>query len=123
MARNENLKVFNQKTNGVMLAMDYSGVNFDDNSLSLFAQTVLDVNKNSVKFNLYSQSLLVLEGKLAIQWAPEGVQHYADYYNYYNNSSYINNPDSYPEKETFKTFKSAYDVVKNNWDRWLSEIN
>ena len=47
MARNDNLRLFTEKTNGVMLAMDYSGVEFDEENLTLFAKTVLDVNKNS----------------------------------------------------------------------------
>ena len=32
-----------------------------------------------------------------IQWAPEGIQHYADYVTF-TNSEYLNNPSSYPEK-------------------------
>lgn len=122
MARNDNLRLFTEKTNGVMLAMDYGGVEFDEENLTLFAKTVLDVNKNSKKFNFYTQSLLVLEGKVAVEWAPEGLQHYGDYFNYYNNSRYITDPDNYPEKNVFDTFNSTYQVVKNNWERWQSEL-
>lgn len=122
IARNENLKIFTEKTNGVMLAMDYSEVEFDESKLSTFAKGILDINKNSQKFDLYSQSLLVLDGKLSIQWAPEGIQHYADYVNYYNNSEYLNNPSSYPEKDVLATFKNVYNTVENNWNKWLDEI-
>jgi N-acetylglucosamine transport system substrate-binding protein len=122
MARNENLKAFTEKTNGVMLAMDYSDVHFEDNKLSTFAKGIYEINTNSKKFGLYSSSLLVLDGKLSIQWAPEGVQHYPEYFTYYNTSAYISNPSTYPEKNLLSTFNGVYETVRNNWNKWLSEI-
>ena len=123
MARQDNMKVFTEKTNGVMLAMDYTNIEFDMEEMTTFSQTVLEINTNSQKFDLYSQNLLVLDGKLAIQWAPEGVQHYADYFNHYNKSAYLTNPDTFEVKNIFSTFNGVYQSVKNSWDGWLSEIN
>lgn len=122
IAKKESLKTFTEKTNGVMLAMDYTGVSFEETDLSTFGEGIVDTNKNAQKFDLYSSSLLVLDGKLAIQWAPEGVQHYADYYNYYNTSAYISDPNAVEEKNIFATFNGVYQTVKNNWQAWLDEI-
>ncbi|MDR0831427.1 MAG: extracellular solute-binding protein, partial [Bacillales bacterium] len=123
LARNDNLKLFTEKTNGVMLGFDYGTVDFSNSNLTAFAQDVIKINQESIKFNLYSNSLLRLDGKVGLEWPPENLQYYASFFNYYNNTNYFNNPNTFAEKNVLEIFTSAYNEIKNKWNGWLSEVN
>jgi N-acetylglucosamine transport system substrate-binding protein len=125
LAKKDSLKTFTEKTHGVMLGMDYSDIDFTESDLTPFAQDVIDININSQKFNLYSNSLLVLDSKIDIEWAPENIQPYSTYANYYNNRDYIADPEGWlvaNEKDIHADFVLVYQNIAANWDRWMNEV-
>lgn len=126
LAKDENMKLFTEKTNGVLLGFKYDNVNFDDSNLSKFAKSVIEINKESKKFNLYSNSLLVLNGKLSIEWTPSNLQPYSEIYHHYNNSEYLKDPIGWSAIHEFKIlemFKDKHKHIKDNWENWLADIN
>jgi ABC-type glycerol-3-phosphate transport system substrate-binding protein len=127
LGKDSSLKIFTEKTNGVMLGFDYSNVTLDNSSLSKFTNDVVNINKTSTKFNLYSNSLLKLDGKVGLEWPPEDLQYYATYFNHYNNLDYLQDPAGWllagNEKNVKNTFVDAYNVIKSHWSQWNSEVN
>ncbi|MBQ7164772.1 MAG: extracellular solute-binding protein [Clostridia bacterium] len=82
MMREENAKLFTERTQGVMLGVKYDNLDgIGDRYLTKFARSVFEVNTNSRKFNLYSQANMVLNNKITLEWADTGVNHYAELYN------------------------------------------
>lgn len=126
LAKDENMKIFTEKTNGVLLGMDYSNVDFSESNLSTFSQSIIEINKNSQKFNLYSNSLMKLEGKVGLEWPPQNLQYYATLFNHYNNRDYLENPEAWlaagNEMSVSGIFNESYNHIQSNWDKWQSEI-
>lgn len=126
LAKDSSLQTFTEKTRGVLLAMDYSNVDFSESNLSAFSQSVIEINNNSERFNVYSSALMVLDGKVGLEWPPENLQYYATLFNHYNNRDYIINPAGWlsqgNEYNVKGIFTAAYDIINTNWDQWQSEI-
>lgn len=126
LARDENIKMFTEKTSGVLLAMDYSNVDFSDSNLSEFSKSVLEISENSQKFNLYSNSLMALEGKLSTEWPPQKLQHYATLFNHYNTREYLQDPEGFLAAgkgyDVGSIFTATYNEIVRNWNKWQSEI-
>lgn len=122
MMREDNAKLFTEKTNGVLLACKYPE-NLELSNSTPFVESLLEINNNSQKFDLYSSSRLVLDGYISLEWGPEGIQPYSDFYNYYNNLSYIKDPENYPEKSVSSYTKSAYETIASNWSKWVSQVS
>lgn len=124
MAKNENIQLFTEKTSGVMLGMDYSGVDLSESELTPFANDIISINLSSQKFNLYSNALIILDSKMDIEWPPENIQHYATLANYYNNRDYIADPATWLQSNEFDLdsyFETIYNNIATNWSKWQSE--
>jgi N-acetylglucosamine transport system substrate-binding protein len=124
LAKDENIKLFTELTHGVMLGFNYENVQFDQTSLTPFSQDVIRINQESHKFNVYTSAILHLDGKISIEWPIENKQHYANSYNYFNNSGYLANPESWFNQHPY----SAYDIIKSlsntitsRWEQWKKE--
>lgn len=126
LAKDSSIATFTEKTNGVLLAMNYDTVNLNDENLSEFSKSILEINQNSQKFNLYSNSLMVLEGKVGLEWPPQNLQYYATLFNHYNNRDYLTNPEAWlaagNEYNVRGIFVDSYEHIRANWDKWQSEI-
>ena len=126
LAKQENIKSFTKDTNGVMLAMKYDGIDFASENLSKFAKDVININKESKKISLYSNSIFILDKKFSIDWPTSGIQHYSTFYMHYNNMDYMKNPAGWlalpgNEKSVEEIFVSAYESISSSWSTWLSE--
>ncbi|WP_264229522.1 ABC transporter substrate-binding protein [Acholeplasma laidlawii] len=126
LAKDESIATFTEKTNGVLLAMNYDTVELDSSNLSEFSKSIIEINQNSQKFNLYSNSLMILEGKVGLEWPPQNLQYYATLFNHYNNRDYLTNPEGWlaagNEYNVRNIFVESYDHIKANWSKWQSEI-
>lgn len=126
LAKDSSIATFTEKTNGVLLAMKYDTVNIEEEKLSEFSKSIIEINQNSQKFNLYSNSLMILEGKVGLEWPPQNLQYYATLFNHYNNRSYLTNPEAWlqagNEYNVRNIFVSSYEHIKANWSKWQSEI-
>ena len=107
LARDENCKIFTEQTFGVMLGFNYDNLEGIRNKTQ-FMDDVFEINKNSVKFNTYSQHALVLSGKISLQWPAGGAQMYSELYD----DSSISVPQAFAER---------YNQIVNSWDVWMSE--
>lgn len=126
LAKDDTIKSFTETTRGVLLAMDYSNVDFTNSKLSDFTRSVIEINNTSQKFNLYSNSLMVLEGKVSTEWPPQKLQHYASIFNHYNVREYLQDPAAFLAAgkgfNVHEVFTSAYNEITSNWDKWKNEI-
>lgn len=107
LARDENCKIFTEQTFGVMLGFNYDNLDGIRNKTQ-FMDDVFEINKNSVKFNTYSQHALVLSGKISLQWPAGGAQMYSELYD----DSSISVPQAFADR---------YDQIVDSWDVWMSE--
>lgn len=105
MYRDENLKLFSESTSGVMLAADYSGVEYDDTATD-FMKSVYRINTTSQKFNLLSSAQPILDGYLSLDWPVEGVQHYATLV-------------AAPDTDLDQIYKNNYATISSNWSKWF----
>jgi len=125
LAKDSSIATFTEKTNGVLLAMNYDTVELDEANLSEFSKSILEINRNSQKFNLYSNSLMILEGKVGLEWPPQNLQYYATLFNHYNNRDYLLNPEAWLVNNAYDVrgiFVSAHQHIQSNWSTWQSEI-
>ncbi len=125
LAKDSSIATFTEKTNGVLLAMNYDTVELDEENLSEFSKSILEINRNSQKFNLYSNSLMILEGKVGLEWPPQNLQYYATLFNHYNTRDYLINPEAWLVDNTYDVrgiFVSSYQHIQSNWATWQSEI-
>ena len=108
MMREENAKLFTERTLGVMLGVKYDNLDgIADRYLTKFAHSVFDINKNSVKFNLYSQNNMVLNNKITLEWADTGINEYAAL--------------AAGTKEIKDIFDTRYKDITAGFDTWKSE--
>jgi len=126
LARKSSCKTFTEKTNGTMLAMDYSGITFETGSITRFAQDIMQINMTAQKFNLYSNAPMFLGAKINPEWPIEGIQQYANYFAYYNNPQYFANPSlwlSSNPRLNGEDFTSAqYTTIVSRWNTWKNEL-
>ncbi len=111
MLKEENAKLFTGRTLGVMLGVKYDDLDgIEDRYLTSFARSVFEINKNSVKFNFYSQNNMILNNKLSLEWADTGVNEYRKL------------ADGETSTFTVKSiFASRYNTIKSNFASWKSE--
>ena len=108
MMREDNAKLFTERTLGVMLGVKYDNLDgIADRYLTSFAHSVFEINKNSQKFNLYSQNNMVLNNKITLEWADTGVNEYA------------NLAEGKSDIDTI--FSTRYSSISKDFDTWKAE--
>ena len=108
MCREDNAKLFTERTLGVMLGLVYEDLDgIAEKYLTSFSKSVFEINMNSVKFNLYSQNNMVLNNKITLEWADTGVNEYANLYAGTSNVDEI--------------FTTRFNTISENFDQWKSE--
>lgn len=111
MFKEENAKLFTGRTLGVMLGAKYESLDgVEDKYLTSFARSVFEINKNSVKFNFYSQNNMILNNKLSLEWADTGINEYAKLAN-----------GETADYTVAGIFESRYNNIKANFDTWKAE--
>lgn len=108
MCREDNAKLFTERTLGVMLGLKYESLDgIADRYLTSFSRSVFEINTNSTKFNLYSQNNMVLNNKITLEWADTGINEYA---NLYAGTSTVD-----------QIFKTRFDTISANFAQWKAE--
>lgn len=112
MLKEENAKLFTARSLGGMLGVKYTNLDgIEDKYLTPFARDIFEINKTSLKFNLYSQSNLVLNKKITIEWAEDGINEYATLYAGTNNVSDLFATKYASINENFASWKEDSDKV------------
>ncbi len=108
MMREDNAKLFTERTLGVMLGVKYDNLDgIADRYLTPFARSVFEINKDSKKFNLYSQNNMVLNNKITLEWADTGINEYASL--------------SAGTKTVDEIFDVRFTDIKTGFDQWKAE--
>ena len=107
LAREENCKLFTEKTMGVMLDFEYSSFDGIENATA-FMKDVYTINTTSQKFNLYSQNAMVISGVVSLEWPPRGAQMYASL-------------ADRPETSVSESFRSIYSEILQKWAGWQQQ--